>query len=226
MSNSKTYLDLVNAVLVRLREDTIPTVNGNDDVVVGLVKEFINDAKKTVESAHTWSALQHEWSVDMGVQPSAEGILTGSQGDVIIDYVMDSEGRMLANKPLKFINQRVIHNAPTTTLTPQYWAVSGKQVNNYQLQTKIKFDCLVDATQNAVTAYGYQPQADLADDFDVLLVPAKPVIYLAEALAARERGEVGGQSAGELMILAKSYISDSIAMDSTNSDLDNIWTTV
>ena len=130
------------------------------------------------------------------------------------------------NEPLSFINRRLIQNGTTSTLAPSYWAVSGKTVSGTQLQTKIKFDCLIDATQNPITVYGYQPQEELTGDFDVLLVPAKPVIYLAEALAARERGEVGGQSAGELMAVAQRYVSDSIAMDSTNSDLDNIWTTV
>lgn len=226
MSDSKTYLDLVNAVLIRLREDTIPTVQGQDDVVVNLVKEFINDAKKTVEDAHTWSALTHEWAVDLGAQPSSEGTLTGSFGNVIIDYLMTDKGDVLKNRPLSDINRRRILNGTTSTLAPTYWAVSGKTVSGNQLRTNVRFDCLIDTSQSAITAYGYQPQAELSGDFDVLLVPAKPVIYLAEAMAARERGEVGGQSAGELMAIAERYISDSIAMDSTNSDLDNIWTTV
>jgi hypothetical protein len=226
MSDSKSYLDLVNAVLVRLREDKVASVNGNDDVVVELVKEFVNDAKKTVEDAHTWSALTHEWSIDLGAQPSAEGVLTGSFGSAIIDYVMDSEGNVIRNQPLSYINRRLIQNGTTSTLAPSAWTVSGKTVNGNQLRTKIKFDCLIDDSQNPLTAYGYQPQTELSEDFDVLLVPAKPVIYLASALASRERGEVGGQSAGELMMIAQKYISDSIAMDSTNSDLDNIWMTV
>lgn len=226
MSDSKTYLDTVNAVLVRLREDKVVSVNGTDDVVVDLVKEFVNDAKRTVEDAHTWSALQHEWAVDLGVLPSAEGVLTGSFGSVIIDYVMDSEGRVLANRPLQDINRRIILNGSTSTLAPSYWAVSGKNVNGTSLETKIRFDCLVDSSQNPITVYGYQPQRDLVLDGDIMMVPSKPVIYLAEAMAARERGEVGGQSAGELMAIAQGYISDAIAIDSTNSNLDNIWTTV
>ena len=226
MSDSKTYLDLVNAVLVRLREDKVPSVNGNDDVVVELVKEFINDAKRTVEDAHGWSALRHEWAVDLGTQPSSEGVLAGSYGSVVIDYLMTSEGFVLRNMSLKEIERRRILNGNVTTLAPSYWAVSGKQVNGTLLETKVKFDCLIDSSQAPITAYGYQPQGELRGDFDVMLVPAKPVIYMAEALAARERGEVGGQSAGELLALAKGYISDAIAMDATNSDLDNIWTTV
>jgi hypothetical protein len=45
-------------------------------------------------------------------------------------------------------------------------------------------------------------------------------------MAARERGEVGGQTATELFSLAGVYLSDAIAHDAALNDLDNIWTTV
>ncbi len=226
MSDSKNYLDLVNAVLIRLREETVPSVNGQDDVVVSLVKEYLNDAKRMVEDTHTWSALNQEWAVDTGAQPSANGVLTGSFGNVIIDYLMTAEGHILRNLPLKEINRRVALNGSTSSLAPSYWAVSGKTVSGAVTRTGIRFDCLVDATQSPITAYGTQPQQELSADLDVLLVPSKPVIYLATAFAARERGEVGGQSVDEMMQIANRYVSDAVAQDSTNSDLDNIWTTV
>ena len=59
-----------------------------------------------------------------------------------------------------------------------------------------------------------------------MLVPGKPVVYTALAMAARERGEVGGQTAAELFALAGTYLSDAIAWDSSLNDLDNIWMTV
>ena len=51
-----TYLDLINGVLRRLREDTVTTANETD--YSQLVGEFVNDAKKQVELAHKWSALR------------------------------------------------------------------------------------------------------------------------------------------------------------------------
>jgi hypothetical protein len=45
-------------------------------------------------------------------------------------------------------------------------------------------------------------------------------------MAARERGEVGGQTAAELFALANVYLSDAIAWDASLNDLDNIWATV
>jgi hypothetical protein len=40
-----------------------------------------------------------------------------------------------------------------------------------------------------------------------------PVIHLAVALAARERGETGGTSTAEYFKMADTYLSDAIAQD-------------
>ena len=54
---------------------------------------------------------------------------------------------------------------------------------------------------------------DLSADSDQLTVPAMPVIHLAIALLARERGETGGTSAPEYFTIANQYLSDAIALD-------------
>ena len=51
-----TYLNLVNNVLRRLREDTVTTVTNN--TYSTMVGDFVNDAKEIVESAWDWSALR------------------------------------------------------------------------------------------------------------------------------------------------------------------------
>jgi hypothetical protein len=50
-----TYLQLVNKVLTRLREDTVSTVSQN--TYSALVGEFVNDAKRLVEDA--WTGLPY-----------------------------------------------------------------------------------------------------------------------------------------------------------------------
>jgi hypothetical protein len=68
-----TYLELVNKVLTRLREDTVTTVDYNDYST--LIGEFVNDAKKEVESAWLWSCLTEYATV------TADGV----SGDFQID---------------------------------------------------------------------------------------------------------------------------------------------
>jgi hypothetical protein len=56
-----TYLQLVNSVLRRLREDEVDTVGQNS--YSRLIGEFVNDAKRTVEDAWAWSALRSTLTV-------------------------------------------------------------------------------------------------------------------------------------------------------------------
>ena len=60
-----TYRELINEVLIRLREDTILTDwsgNINDSTTVSeyqkVVGAMINDSKRTVENFHDWLVLR------------------------------------------------------------------------------------------------------------------------------------------------------------------------
>ena len=218
--SDNTYLGLVNAVLVRLREDTVTTVNSTDDVVVELVKAFVNDAKRVVEDSHTWSSLQTEWNVSTTIG-NDRLVLTNSRKSPIIDYILDSSGNYLTLQPKEYLRRKSAQSGSTTG-TPTDYIVDGVETNG-DLRLRI---WPAPAEVKSYTVYGFHRSGELVNDTDVCVVPTKPVIYLAEAFAARERGEVGGQSSGELMNIAQQYLRDSIAMDAVNSDPDNIWYTV
>ena len=68
--------------------------------------------------------------------------------------------------------------------------------------------------------------ADLEADTDKMFIPSSPVIQLATALGARERGETGGTSASELFSLAGRTLSDAVALDAAKHPEETIWTTV
>ena len=59
-----TYKDIINAVLRRLREDTVPTWGGAliDNTSIGkyqqLIGDFVNETKREVEDAHNWTVLR------------------------------------------------------------------------------------------------------------------------------------------------------------------------
>jgi len=215
-----TYLKLVNAVLVRMREDSVTTVAGSDDVVVQLVKEFVNDAKAIVENAHTWSGLSASWSVATSASTD-KVVLTGSARSAILGEVLDAAGNPLPVMSKAEITRRSVRDAGKTN-DPRYYAVDGKEANG---DVRIQLWPAPKAVQT-LTVTGYQNGAELEADTDVLLVPAQPVIYTAQAMAARERGEVGGQTPSELLAIAGSYLGDEIAKDASNSNPDNIWTSV
>jgi hypothetical protein len=57
-----TYLDLINNVLRRLREDTVDTANATD--YSHLIGDLVNDAKKIVENSFDWTALRDSITVN------------------------------------------------------------------------------------------------------------------------------------------------------------------
>ncbi len=64
---------------------------------------------------------------------------------------------------------------------------------------------------------------DFTTDTERLGVPSSPVVQLATALGARERGETGGTSAAELFALADNTLADAIAIDASQHPEENIW---
>jgi hypothetical protein len=74
-----TRLQLVNAVLRRLREPEVDSVDENS--YSKLIGDIVNDAKKLVEAAWDWSALRTTLTIT-----TSEGvfsyILSGSQNNI------------------------------------------------------------------------------------------------------------------------------------------------
>ncbi len=216
-----TYTDLVNEVLMRLREDTVSTIGGSrltvtDDPVVDIVKLAINDAKRTVEDAHQWNALRHDWSVttQTGVHTYP---LTDAKSFATIESIYGESGHAVRNVRLGYIHQKAAGNPANNT--PMYWAVSGQDLNG---DVTIRFFNTPKDAQD-YTVHGFKRTPDLDQDSDRLVVPSAPVIYLAFALAARERGEAAGAQSTELFTMASMYLKDAIALDASLSDLDNEW---
>jgi hypothetical protein len=67
------------------------------------------------------------------------------------------------------------------------------------------------------------PQAELSNESDVLLIPSKPVQMLAYAKAIEERGEDGGAASSSAYATAQRVLNDAIAFDSAKHPDEVIW---
>ena len=74
-----TYLNLVNNVLRRLREEEVSSVSEN--TYSKLAGDFVNDAKKLVEDSWDWSALRTTLTVTTSAG-TFNYVLTGSQNKI------------------------------------------------------------------------------------------------------------------------------------------------
>ena len=209
------YLQLVNGVLDRLREPQATTVRTMDDPVVNVVKHFVNDAKRHVEATHAWNATRNVWQFSTEAGTPAYVLDSTAGGARITQVARDDAPRHMDQWDLRaVIGQR--------TGSPWRWAWEGTDdAGNIML----RFDPIPDDVYG-ITVLGHRNLPDLAQDTDELRLPDQPVLYYALALAARERGEVGGQTATELFAMAQQYISDAIALDATLSPTEMTWAVV
>lgn len=212
-----TYLQIINAVLKRLREDAVTGVS--DTTYSAMLAEFVNDAKGLVEDAWQWSAQRTRYTITTA-DGTAEYSLTNSSNRCLIESVWDeSHGVWLQERNTRFITE-MSYLSGSQKGSPNYWAASGVDGSG---DTQITLHLTPD---DAYTIYvdGFQRQADLSDANDVLVVPSQPVMLLTYAMAIRERGEVGGQTVGEAFKVAQQALSDAISRDAALDHYQLDWT--
>ena len=211
-----TYLELVNGVLARLREPEVGSIAQSTDHVVNMVKALVNDAKRHVELAHNWNATRMLWDfpTEVGV-PSY--ILEDTAGGCRLN-VLTLDGWHVHQWDLK----AVLHISQGKPGLPFQYAFDG---TDNEGNISVRLGPIPDAVYK-VQVLGHRVLADLKHDEDQVRIPAQPVLYYALALAARERGEVGGQTATELFAMAQQYISDAIALDANLSPTEKLAVTV
>lgn len=201
-----TYLDLINGVLRRLRENTVTTANETD--YSQLVGELVNDAKKQVELAHKWSALRSTVTFATNIG-TANYTLTGAKQNAVLEQGLnDTTNQYLTLRPKHFFNDNTVLNTPADGSVTDFMFNGVNSAGDLLIQ--------VYPTPNAVETLNFDlviPQADLSADSTNLTIPSTPVMQMAFGMALRERGETGGQSAAEQFGVANAALNDAIAID-------------
>ena len=213
-----TYLQLINAVLRRLRQDEVTDVNEND--YSKLIGEYVNSVKKECESAWNWNALTSTLIVNT-ISNVFSYALTGSGTRFrLLDVGNDTSDFMLQQRSVSWMNQSYLNTV--TPGTPNFYSFNGVNANG---------DSKVDIYPIPDGAYTLRfnviiPQADLVANTDTLLIPSEPVIQGALARAISERGEDGGRLSNDQYILYRSALADEIAIEAGRFSEDTIWYTV
>jgi hypothetical protein len=201
-----TYLNLVNNVLRRLREEEVASVQSN--TYSKMVGDFVNDAKRIVEDSWDWSALRTTLTITT-TDDIFNYVLTGSQNRIKeLNVINDTSNIIMEYRPAKYFDEQYLVEDPIKG-SPKFFTYNGVDSDgDTQIDVYPKPDGVYTLRFNCVLR-----GADLSADDDDLLVPAMPVMHLAIAFLARERGETGGTSAPEYFNIANQYLSDAIALD-------------
>lgn len=204
--SSKTYLQLVNKVLVNLRETQVTDLSSTYAQLVG---EFVNQAKEKVEDAWRWKALSNTLSFttvlnQTGYQltstattpavTSNTGLYPNSRAEVLYDQennwqVFDattaSSGGLI----------RLLRRSREQELALNIYLANQSPVQpngfSYSWENGTPFFYLIGAPfgGRAMQMRMKCPQEDFTIGTETLLVPWRPVSSFATFLAMEERGE-------------------------------------
>jgi hypothetical protein len=203
-----TYLQLINEVLARLRETTVST--NSETTYSSLIGKFVNDAKRQIEDAFNWDVLSQDLAVNTVANTYKYSLTGAGQKFQLQDSINITSNVGLKNISFPLMNRRQNFATPVSGI-PSEFIFEGVDVNNDAKVTLYPRPDGVYALQFTLTI----PQADLASDSTVLLVPSALVIQNAFARALAERGEDGGLSSSEAYQLYRAMLSDYIALEAT-----------
>lgn len=221
-----TYLEIVNEVLERLREDPVTAVSENDYST--LIGNFVNKAKEKVENAWTWQRLRTTIQVttSSGVYAySLTGagkrfkVLWDNESDMP-DVFNDTDDMFLRPAPSgKWMSSRlnednIQNQQPTVYDINGYDASYDPVVNLYPVP---------DSVTRVINFNLYVPQEKLTADATVLLCPDRPVIEYAYLYGLSERGEDNGTFYQEQKEEAKTFLGEEIDREYMMYPDNTVW---
>ena len=211
-----TYLEMVNEVLIRLRENEVTSVSDNG--YSKLIGKYINDAKRQVEDAYNWNALTETLTATTTANIFSY-VLEGSGTRFrIIDILNDTENFVMKYGETKQMDKWFLMANPEHG-KPYYYNFNGVDSNG---DTLVDFYPIPDGVYN-VRINLIKSQVPLSNNSDKPLVPAEPIIFGAYARALAERGEDGGLASSEAYNLYKSSLADFVAIEANHYQEELEW---
>lgn len=214
-----TYLDVVNNILKRLREQTVATVDATPySKLIGIL---VNDAKHDIENAWKWSALRTTLTAQ--TQEDLMGYVMLGSGNTleVLDVINDTTDVKLKYMPQAEMTKRNIMQDKDKG-APTHYSFNGTSIDG---DTIIEFYPMPDGVYNIRINIVDRSEEYTSDD-DIVLLPSQPLVLLAYAKALEERGEDGGASTSRAFANADRSISDHIALDVHKHPEEVIWDTI
>jgi hypothetical protein len=218
-----TYREVMNEVLIRLRETPIVSDwSGaiNDSSTVSdynkVIGALVNDAKRSIESYHDWQILRETVNITT-VADTKNYNLNSGQEFKIIDVVNNATGNELLQVSRAYLNRERYPTASTGE--PHYYGFNGADSSN-----NLKVDLSPTPSKAETISFDIVKYQDvLTNAATVVKIPTKPLILGAYARALSERGEDGGTQSSIAAQEAASAISQAIMMDSGNTQFESDW---
>lgn len=213
------YLDIVNAVLRRLREDEVNSVQ--DSPYSKLIGDLVNDTKREVEDAWNWIQLRNTIVVQCASGTFNYNLAGAGPRMRILDVlaINNSMAYSMYSAKSAWLN-KMFNTFPVAKTIPMYYGLNGNSNGDPNVDIYPIPDNNYEIHFNVVI-----PQDDLVNDSDKLTIIANPVISGTWARAISERGEDGGLKSNLAMQQYQSDLSDAIAIDAAFVPDETTWIT-
>ena len=180
-----TYLELINDVMIRLRETTV--ASSGQTTYSSLIGKFVNDAKRQVEDSYGWNVLGQTVTISTTAATYVYSMTGAGQKFQVMDAINITSNVGLRN--ISFVEMNRFQNfVPSISGIPEYYSFDGVDGNG---DTKVVLYARPDNVYSIAFALTV-PQAPLTSDSTSVLVPDVLVAQNAYARALVERGEDGG----------------------------------
>ena len=218
-----TYRELINEVLIRLREDIIATDwsgNINESTSVSdyhkVIGSMVNDAKRSVENYHDWLVLRETVNIST-VSGTKNYSLSSGQEFKVVDAINNTTGTQLVQVSRAYLNRTKYPTDPSGE--PHYYGFNGADASN---NLKIDLSPIPDASET-ISFDIIKAQDELQTSTTIMKVPTKPVVLGAWARAIAERGEDGGTQSSIAAEESSQALKQAIMLDSGNTQYESDW---
>lgn len=212
-----TFLELVNSVLVRLREERVSTVYENEYST--LISNLVNVAKTEVENAYNWEALRKTVTLITKVGTFHYELLNTTTNIRTLDVYNYTNKNWMESRTTEWMDRAFAVATPTTG-SPAVYTWNGVSPTGNMEVDLYPIPSTIQTLRFNMTS----PQPPLKIDADPMFVPDMLVVENAVARAIEERGEDGGSSNQQQRY--QNMLADFISMESSRKPMETLWRAV
>ena len=211
-----TYLQLVNKVLVKLREGEVTSVS--EKAYSKLIGSFVNEAMEEIEDSHNWSMLRQEFDVTTVASTNQYTITgLGDRYSVLFALNITEDGKMF--KVAYDWIKRNLDLGTQSEGSPHYYAFSGQDSAG---DPNINVSPVPNGVET-LRFYVVKRSPELSLDTDTLSIPSRAVILGAYYRAIEERGEDLGDPALTAQRKYNRAWADAVAYDKDLLGEEETW---
>lgn len=212
-----TYLELVNAVLRRVRETEVSTVS--QTAYSKLIGDYINETKREVEDTWDWNALRTTLTANTTADVFNYVLVGSGYRFRVLDVMNDTDNWFMKPASNKWLNEQFLLGSSVQTGSPTHYGFNGQDSNG---DTQVDIFPIPDKVY-ALRFNVVLPQEDLSNDSDILTIPSDPVIQGAVLKAIIERGEDGGRGSELQAEAYRKSVGNAVAIEANRFEDEITW---